>query len=82
MLFLFLLIVLFGRRVKRWMGALFSFLDRESNCDRMPVKEVSDGGLKQELERAGGKLVLVDFFATWCLFSLIVFLFETVQWYL
>ncbi|CAF2337658.1 unnamed protein product [Rotaria sp. Silwood2] len=32
----------------------------------MPVKEVSDGGLKTELERAGDKLVLVDFFATWC----------------
>lgn len=31
----------------------------------MPVKEVSTGGLKQELERAGDKLVLVDFFATW-----------------
>lgn len=31
----------------------------------MPVKEVSDGGLKQELARAGDKLVLVDFFATW-----------------
>ena len=32
----------------------------------MPVKEVSNGGLKNELERAGDKLVLVDFFATWC----------------
>lgn len=32
----------------------------------MPVKEVSDGGLKGELQRAGDKLVLVDFFATWC----------------
>jgi hypothetical protein len=31
----------------------------------MPVKEVSDGGLKKELERAGDKLVLIDFFATW-----------------
>lgn len=31
----------------------------------MPVKEVSDGNLKKELERAGDKLVLVDFFATW-----------------
>jgi hypothetical protein len=34
----------------------------------MPVKEVSTGGLKQELERAGDKLVLVDFFATWYIF--------------
>jgi len=34
----------------------------------MPVKEVSDVGLKQELERAGDKLVLVDFFATWYIF--------------
>ncbi|CAF0739078.1 unnamed protein product [Rotaria sp. Silwood1] len=32
----------------------------------MPVKAVSDGGLKEELEHAGDKLVLVDFFATWC----------------
>lgn len=30
----------------------------------MPVKDVSDGGLKRELERAGDKLVFVDFFAT------------------
>ncbi|UJR33485.1 hypothetical protein I4U23_020930 [Adineta vaga] len=32
----------------------------------MPVKEVRDGGLKKELERAENKLVLIDFFATWC----------------
>jgi hypothetical protein len=31
----------------------------------MPVKQVSDGGLNKELEHAGDKLVLVDFFATW-----------------
>jgi len=31
----------------------------------MPVKEVSNGGLKGELQRSGDKLVLVDFFATW-----------------
>jgi thiol:disulfide interchange protein len=31
----------------------------------MPVKEVSDGNLKKELEQAGDKLVFVDFFATW-----------------
>jgi hypothetical protein len=31
----------------------------------MPVKEVGDGALKKELERAGDKLVFVDFFATW-----------------
>ncbi len=31
----------------------------------IPVKEVSDGGLKKELEHVGDKLVLVDFFATW-----------------
>lgn len=32
----------------------------------MPVKEISDGNLKKELEKAEDKLVLVDFFATWC----------------
>lgn len=31
----------------------------------MPVKEVSDGGLKKELQQAGNKVVLVDFYATW-----------------
>jgi len=31
----------------------------------MPVKELSDGDLKKELEQAGDKLVFVDFFATW-----------------
>lgn len=31
----------------------------------MPVREVSNGNLKKELEKAGDKLVLVDFFATW-----------------
>lgn len=31
----------------------------------MPVKEVSDGNLKKELEQAGDKLVLIDFFAPW-----------------
>jgi hypothetical protein len=29
----------------------------------MPVKAVSEGDLKKELERAGDKLVLIDFFA-------------------
>jgi len=32
----------------------------------MPVKQISNGTLKQELERAGEKLVLIDFYATWC----------------
>ncbi|CAF0916121.1 unnamed protein product [Adineta steineri] len=32
----------------------------------MPVKNVSNGELKKELERAGEKLVFIDFFATWC----------------
>jgi thiol-disulfide isomerase/thioredoxin len=36
----------------------------------MPVKEVSDGNLKKELEQAGDKLVLIDFFATWYAFYL------------
>jgi thiol:disulfide interchange protein len=40
------------------------FLDKYL-YSKMPVKEVSDGGLKQELEGAGDKLVLVDFYATW-----------------
>lgn len=31
----------------------------------MPVKEVSNGQLKKELENAGDKLVFVDFYATW-----------------
>lgn len=31
----------------------------------MPVKQISNGTLKQELERAGEKLVLIDFYATW-----------------
>ncbi|CAF0854679.1 unnamed protein product [Adineta ricciae] len=33
---------------------------------QMPVKEINDGDLKKELEKAGDKLVLIDFFATWC----------------
>ncbi|CAF1617515.1 unnamed protein product, partial [Didymodactylos carnosus] len=33
---------------------------------KMPVKEISEGTLKRELTNAGEKLVLVDFFATWC----------------
>ena len=31
----------------------------------MPIKEISNGNLKRELEQAEDKLVLVDFFATW-----------------
>ena len=31
----------------------------------MPVKEVTAGQLKRELEQAADKLVLIDFFATW-----------------
>jgi len=32
----------------------------------MPVREISDDSLNGELTAAGDKLVLVDFFATWC----------------
>jgi hypothetical protein len=39
----------------------------------MPVKEVSNGNLKKELEQAGDKLVLIDFFATWYAFFFFLF---------
>jgi hypothetical protein len=29
------------------------------------VKEISNGALEKELQRAGDKLILIDFFATW-----------------
>jgi len=31
----------------------------------MPVKEVSNGNLNKELQQAGDKLVMIDFYATW-----------------
>jgi thiol:disulfide interchange protein len=32
----------------------------------MPVREISNDSLTGELTSAGDKLVMVDFFATWC----------------
>ncbi len=49
----------------RWKTVEY-FLDTYSyTYIKMPVKELSDGDLKKELEQAGDKLVFVDFFATW-----------------
>ena len=42
----------------------------------MPVKEVSDGNLKKELEQAGDKLVLIDFFRHVVRFLLFFFSFN------
>ena len=36
----------------------------------MPVREISNDSLNGELTAAGDKLVMVDFFATWFVFTL------------